>query len=438
MNPVLRVFQNLVGPTAVIAAGTMGAGAVASFLLAGAWFGYELLWVILLLLPVFVVSVDSSSRIGALNPEQGMFALIRTRIHPGLAWLILLINVPVHFLVAMGQISVMSSAFAALISLPPSWGGQSQTVSLGMDIALSLTLSAAILWLVFSQGYERMQRVMSLLMVLMFFCFLLVAVKGFTEWRAILSGFVPSIPVDLPVPGSDSVRMASSSIIAMVGAAIAPGALLGMPYLAANAGGNRSELKQAFRRAVVNLGFIFGAYAFFVLVAGGFALHSLDDHARFADVNQASAVFSDALPAMLSFLGPMIFSLGLFIAAMTTLVVTAQVTVYFTLDMFDRPWRFSQDNKVYQRMLFGFVLAAALLAPFWEFPALLKVILLMGINVVVIPLVYVIMLLLVNNENVMKDFRAEWWRNALLTVGLLVSLVLAVTKAPHYYHLLSA
>jgi Mn2+/Fe2+ NRAMP family transporter len=309
---------------------------------------------------------------------------------------------------------------------------------LATDVVLSLVLSAAILWLVFSQGYERMQRVMSLLMVLMFFCFLLVAFKGFSEWQAILAGFVPSLPEDLPVPGTDNVRVASSSIIAMVGAAIAPGALLGMPYLAANAGGNRAELKQAFRRAIVNLGFIFGAYAFFVLVAGGFALHSLDDHAQFADVNQASAVFSDALPSMLAFLGPMIFSLGLFIAALTTLVVTAQVTVYFTLDMLNRPWRFDRGNKVYHKLLFGFVLAAAVLAPFWEFPALLKVILLMGINVVVIPLVYVIMLVLVNKEPVMKEFRAEWWRNAILVVGLLVSLVLAVNKAPHYYHLLVA
>ncbi len=437
MKAMVRFFQTLVGPTAVIAAGTMGAGAVASFLLAGAWFGYDLLWVILLLLPVFVVSVDSSSRIGALNPDQGMFELIKSRVNPRVAWLILAINVPVHFLVAMGQISVITSAFTSLMGLPSTGISESQPISLAFDVILSLTLSAAILWVVFSQGYDRMQRVMSWLMVVMFFCFLMVAVRGFSEWRAILGGFVPSLPADLPVPGSDTSRVATSSIIAMVGAAVAPGALLGMPYLAANAGGNKTELKQAFHRAIVNLGFIFGAYAFFVLVAGGFALNSLDNHASFADVGQASTVFSNALPPALSFLGPMIFSLGLFIAAMTTLVVTAQTTIYFTLDMLGRPWRFSQDNKTYQRMLYAFVLAAALLAPFWEFPALLKVILLMGINVVVIPLVYVIVILLVNNKSVMKEFRAEWWRNAILFVGLAVSLVLAVNKIPYYYTLLT-
>lgn len=436
MNYIFSLFRNLVGPTAVMAAGAMGGGAVASFLLAGAWFGYDLLWVVLLLLPIFVISVDTSSRIGALNPEQGMFALIKSRIHPGFAWLILLINVPVHFLVAMGQMSVISSAFNNVVGLSAAGSTSSVSLSLPYEVGLSVALSLAILWIVFSQGYERMQRVMSLLMVVMFLCFFIVAMRAFTEWDAILAGFIPSLPDNLPVPDSDSPRIATSSIIAMVGAAIAPGALLGMPYLAANSGANRAELAQALRGAIINLGFIFGAYAMFVLIAGGYALHSLADHASFADVGQASTVLRGALPSALSFLSPLIFSLGLFIAAMTTLVVTAQITVYFMLDMMGRPWRFTKDNKTYHRFVVVFVLAAAALAPFWEFPALLKVVLLMGINVVVIPMVYAIVVLLVNKESVMKEFRAEWWRNTVLIIGLVVSLILAVHKAPLYYSML--
>ena len=122
MKTPLALFRELVGPAAVMAAGTMGAGAIASFLLAGAWFRYELLWVILLMLPVFVVSADSASRIGALNPDRGLFTLVRERINPLLAWLILLVVVPVHFLVTMGQLSVMVSAFKTLIAVPAAVG----------------------------------------------------------------------------------------------------------------------------------------------------------------------------------------------------------------------------------------------------------------------------------------------------------------------------
>jgi len=304
------------------------------------------------------------------------------------------------------------------------------------DVLLSLALSGGVLWLVFSRGYQRMQRVMTLLMVLMFLCFLVVALRGLAELPAILAGFVPSLPPDLPVPNSANPRIATSSIIAMVGAAVAPAALLGMPYMCADDGSTREELAQIFKQAIINMGVIFGAYAIFVVIAGGYALHSLPDHASFADVGQASAVFREALPGVFSALGPLVFSLGLFTAALTTLVVAAQVTIYFILDMANQEWRFADDNKLYHRALTAFVLAAAALAPFWDFPALLKVILLMGINVVVIPLGFVIVILLANNGSVMREFKAEWWRNLTLGIGLLVSIALAVDKAPYYFHLL--
>lgn len=41
--PLVGVFARLVGPAALTAAGMIGAGAVATRLLAGAWFGFDLL-----------------------------------------------------------------------------------------------------------------------------------------------------------------------------------------------------------------------------------------------------------------------------------------------------------------------------------------------------------------------------------------------------------
>ena len=69
MNKVTSLFSKIVGPAAVMAAGTMGAGAVATFILAGAWFRYDLLWVVVAILPLFVIFVDSASRIGLLNTD---------------------------------------------------------------------------------------------------------------------------------------------------------------------------------------------------------------------------------------------------------------------------------------------------------------------------------------------------------------------------------
>ncbi|MEM6575904.1 MAG: divalent metal cation transporter [Pseudomonadota bacterium] len=439
MNAIYRLFQGLVGPAAVIAAGTMGAGAVASLILAGAWFRYELLWVVLFMLPLFVVAVDSSSRIGSVNRGVGMMTLVRRQLHPTVAWLFLLINVPIHVLVAMGQFSVMTSAFLSLFGMHPPGADASPSVlaryqqfEWGGSVGLALLL----LWLVLSQGYDRLQKAMTGFMVLMFFCFMLIALRSFSEFGDIVVGLVPTIPDDLPVGESDRVRMSTSSIIAIVGAAIAPGALLAIPYLSSDAGGSATTLKADLRKSVLNLGVIFGAYAMFIMIAGGFALYPLADHAHIETVNAAGQVLTQAFPAALGFMGPPIFTFGLFIAAMTTLVICVQVVIYLTLDMLDKDWSYTPQNKLYRRLVVVVTLASAILAPVWDFPALLKVVLLMGVNVLVIPMVIIAMMILLNRKAVMGEHTASGWRNGILLACLVVSVVLAAVKLPDYLAML--
>lgn len=437
MMGALKGLRELVGPAAVIAAGTMGAGAVAALLLAGAWFRYELLWVVLLMLPLFVVAVDSASRIGTVNRGRGMLAIFGQHIHPSLAWLILLINVPVHLLVAMGQLSVMTSALLTLVGVAPAGAEGDAPDRLVVEVLTSAGLALFVLWLVLSQGYERMQKAMTALMVVMFVCFLLVALRSFVEAPAILAGFVPSIPPDLPVDGGQT-RISTSSIIAIVGSAIAPGALLAIPYLSSDASGERIDLKRDLRQFTLNLGVIFGAYAMFVLIAGGFALYPLPDHAAIDSVQQASGVLGKAFPSVIAGIGPAIFTVGLLVAALTTFVICVQVIVYLSLDMAGRSWSFTSDNKLFRRGVIVVTLLSGLLAPWWTFPALLKVVLLMGVNVIVIPLIMGGILYLLNRPAVMGEHTASAARNTLMVICLVVTLVLAVYKFPDLMGMLSA
>lgn len=433
MNWISKLFRGLLGPAAVIAAGTMGAGAVASLILAGAWFRYDLLWVVLLMLPLFVAAVDSASRIGAVNRGTGMLTIVRRNIHPSVVWLLLLINVPIHILVAMGQISVMTSAFLSLFGMhPPTGASEAVYVSTygKLEIVASIGLAVIILWVILSHGYDRMQKAMTAMMVAMFFCFLLIALRSFGELGDILAGFVPHIPADLPADGA--VRTSTGSIIAIVGSAIAPGALLVIPYLSSDASSGTLKLKEDLRKSILNLGVIFGAYAMFILIAGGFALYPLPNHADIDTVHEAGQVLTSAFPGVMSIVGPPIFTVGLFIAALTTLVICIQVVAYLTLDALGLDWAYTETNRLYRRVLIVVTLAAGLLAPVWTFPALLKVVLLMGANVLVIPLVIGAMIYLLNRSAVMGTHTASPARNALLVLCLLVSIILAVDKFPDY------
>jgi Mn2+/Fe2+ NRAMP family transporter len=234
------------------------------------------------------------------------------------------------------------------------------------------------------------------------------------------------------VPGRDTLRLSTGSIIAIVGSAMAPGALLTIPYLSSDARTGTLNLQRDLRKYIINLGVIFGGYSMFLLIAGGYALYPLPNHADIETVHEAGQVLTKAFPEAVNFVGPVIFTLGLFIAAMTTLVICVQVIIYLSLDMFNKPWTFSTDNRAFRRLMVLVTLAAGALAPVWSFPAMLKVVLLMGLNVLVIPLVLAVMIYLLNRRAVMGQYTAGPMRNSLLVLCLIVSLVLAVDSFPDY------
>jgi len=334
---------------------------------------------------------------------------------------------------------VMTSAFLSLFGMHPPAPGAPQTYIdqyVVIEMVTSVVLAGLILWLMLSNGYDRMQKAMTALMIMMFFCFLLMALRSFSEAGDILAGFIPNIPDDLPAPGRDTVRLSSSSIIAIVGSAIAPGALLTIPYLSSDSSTGKLALRKNLNQSIINLGVIFGAYAMFILIAGGFALYPLPNHADIETVHAAGQVLDQAFPPAIGFVGPTLFTIGLFIAAMTTLVIAVQAVIYLSLDMFNKSWTFSSDNRLFRNGLIVVTLASGILAPVWSFPAMLKVVLLMGVNVLVIPLVISAMIYLLNKPAVMGQHTASLARNALLLVCLILSIALAADKLPDYLAML--
>ena len=220
--------------------------------------------------------------------------------------------------------------------------------------------------------------------------------------------------------------------MAIIGSALAPAALLGIPYMSADNKKGEPDLKRELRMAVINLGLIFGLYSIFVVIAGGFALYPLVNHAQIDTIHEASKALVNAFPAVLSFFGPLIFSVGILMAALTTFIVVVQVISYWLLDMFGYSWHDTMDNRRFKRLLQFWVFAPAILAPFWSFPALLKVLLLAIVNALIIPLVMLTVIILVNRRQVMGAHTATAHRNLVLFVGLVMSVWIAIEKLPGY------
>jgi manganese transport protein len=430
------VFSRFVGPAALTAAGMIGAGAVATRLLAGAWFGFDLLWVALLVIPMVIVTLDSASRIGVTSGGRGLIEMIRTEIGAWLAWIVFLPMALVNVVVNMSQMSAMvEGAYGSMGMLPPPGGEATLGLFIVTIVLTGTTVVAAVLG-----GYKRMETIMTALLVVILVCFIFVAVKGLLDWQtwpALAAGLVPKIPESVPVFGDPArARNAFTQIMAIAGQALPPAVLLSYGYLAANSGYTTADAKRTFWKTVTNLGIVWGMFSVVVIVAGATALHNVyngagpthlgvSHYSQIETIPVAGQVLGPAFPGVLGFLAPRFFSMGLIAAAFTTLISVSLTMTYFCLDITRRNWHFTDANKAFKAVFATWIAIPALVAPFWQLPALLKAILAMVGNLLMAPLAVAIVLYFVNRP-ALGELRANSGRNAVLVVTFLFALGLVI------------
>ncbi|MDX9820101.1 MAG: divalent metal cation transporter, partial [Desulfococcus multivorans] len=392
-NILVRFFREVLGPAALIAAGMIGAGAVATRLLAGAWFGFDLLWVALYVIPMVIICNDSASRIGNIT-GRGMMSMIKTEMHPALAWFIFIPTFILNIGVNISQMSVMMESAFGMFNLQVPAGGAASGVGYGVTIFLTVLTLLVVLF----GGFKRVVKTMTWMLLVILVCFIIVALKGlsqFETWLGLLGGLVPKIPADLPIASSDGVRSAFTQLMSIAGQALPASVFLSFGYFTSNANYTAADLKSSLKKNIINFGIIWGLFSVTVVVAGATALHTFyrgtgapgDLHfSQIERVFDAGKVIAPALPMGIKQIASPIFSIGLFVAGFTTLVSVAMLMTYFTLDILGKNWKYTDENKAYRWVLALWIAVPALLSPFWVLPALIKSILTMAGNLVLTPL----------------------------------------------------
>ena len=359
--------------------------------------------------------------------------MVRTEFGAWLAWLIVIPTALVNLVVNMSQMSAMvEGTYGALGMLPPPVANPSLVVA---TVALTaLTLVAAVLG-----GYKRIEKIMTALLLVILACFIIVAIKGLLDWHtwvALAAGLVPQVPADVAVVGTDRTRAGFTQIMAIAGQGLAPAVFLSYGYLASNAGYAPADVRRAFWKTVQNLGVIWGLFSVVVIVAGATALHAVytgagpsylgvSHYSQIESIPVAGQVLGPALPGALGFLAPRLFSLGLFAAAFTTLISVALTMTYFCLDLARQNWKFTADNTRFKVVFAAWIALPALVAPFWQLPALLKAILAMVGNLLMAPIAVAVIIYFVNQRN-LGEFKANTARNVLLAITWFFALALVM------------
>ena len=391
---LFHVFGRM-GPAWIIAADACGPATLASLSIAGATYGYKLLWVVLLSVLFGATAQHLAVKIGLIE-GQGIIATTEQRLGPVWGWVLTLDAVLTTWLAAL----VLMNALCGVTSLvtgiqTPYWG---------------FFFAAVIAAILIKGGYRWFELLCKGLIVVILGSFL--GTLAFVElsWEGIAAGLVPNLP-----GGLDSALM----MAAIMGGAVHI-TIIGMHTYNCNAKKwTRKDLKLAKLDNALSMGGAFGLYSILIFLVAAAVLFP-------NQVKVASA--TDAALSLKPLLGSgamAIFLLGLWGAAFSTLSPTVLAGVYFILDKLKWPLYDNTRDRRFIAVVIGSCVLVAF-GPFLKGGFFLLLPLMLALGLCGTPLILAIILYLLNREEVAGADRNSALLNLLGGLTLLVTVLLAL------------
>jgi NRAMP (natural resistance-associated macrophage protein)-like metal ion transporter len=412
-RPTLRrqllMFFSIVGPGIITANADNDVGGITTYSIAGAQFGYSMLWLLIPVTVALVVTQEMCARMGAVT-GKGLADLIRENFGVKVTAVVLLVFV-------LGDLGNTAAEFAGIASAAPIL----QTYVPILSKYLLVPAAAAFVFVMVTRGnYKIVERV--------FFAFCVVylayVASGFLvhpPWGEVLQAtFVPHFS-----PTSAYLLTA----IGVIGTTISPWMQFYIQSAVVEKGVRAKDY--AFSRIdVISGAIITDVIAYFIIVASAATIFVYNAHLPAGHkplvINDAGDVAA-ALAPLAGKYASLLFAVGLLNAAIFTASILPLSTAYYVCEAFGFESgvqrRFSEAPVFYTFYASliviggGFVLlpGAPLLATIFYSQVL---------NGVLLPVVLVLMLLLINRPRIMGEyvngpaFNAIAWTTAVV-VGVL-------------------
>ena len=399
----IAMFFAVVGPGFITANVDNDAGGIWTYSVAGAQFGYSLLWVMIPTTIALVVVQEMASRMGAAT-GKGLSDLIREEFGFRVTFFLMLALVVTNFGNVMAEFAGVASSLE-LFYVPK---------------YVSVPLAAAIVWLLVVQGtYSSVEKIF-LVASGFYVCYIVAGILAHPDWRAAAFATVTR-PQEVGIRNYGYLYM----VIGLVGTTIAPWMQF---YLQASVVEKGVTMRQyrASRWDVIVGCFFAAIVAWFIIVACAATLHSVGR----TEIRDAA----DAAQALRPLAGEyayLLFAAGLFNASLFAASILPISTAYAVCEGLG--FESGLDKKFHEAPVFYWLYtliivvgAGVLLVP--RFPLAHIMVLSQVVNGIVLPFVLIFMLLLINDHELMgphvnsRAFNAIAW----LTVTVMVALTLAM------------
>jgi Mn2+/Fe2+ NRAMP family transporter len=397
----LITFLAIIGPGLIVMVGDNDAGGVSTYAQAGQDYGYSLLWVLLLLIPVLIVNQEMVVRLGAVT-GVGHARLINERFGRFWGWF------SVGDLFLLNFLTIVTEFIG--VSLALQYFGVSAYISVPITGILLIVITA-------SGSFARWERAM--------FVFIAVSVVQVP----LLFGSEPrwsQIGYHFVVPGIQGGASSAAVllIIAIVGTTVAPWQLF---FQQSNVIDKRITPRFIkYERGDTTLGaFVVVVGAAVILIVAVYAVRGTGLAGNFTD----ALGVADALKAKSGLLGAL-FAIFLLDASIIGAAAVTLSTSYAFGDVFGlkhslhRSWR---DAKPFYATYAAMIAAAAGIVLIPGTPLGLLTTAVQALAGVLLPSASVFLLLLCNDPEVLGPWRNSRWLNILASVIIGVLLVLSGT-----------
>jgi len=372
----LLVFFAVMGPGIITGNVDNDANGIATYSVAGATFGYGLLWTLILSTVVLVIVHDMVTRMGA-TTGKGLADLIRERFRVRLTVFVMGVLIVVNWGNTVGDFAGIAGAMEIF----------------GVSRYLAVPVAVVLVWLLVVRGSYRFVERMFLGAVIIYVTYVISAILARPAWGTVLREAVtPSFQLGRPY---------LTLVVGLIGTTVAPWMQFYQQAAIVDKGIGEREIRYA--RWDTYLGVIsLNLVAFFIVVACGATLF-----ARGVTVTTAA----DAAAALRPLAGAYaagLFALGLLNASLFSVAIIPLSTAYAVCEAFG--WEAGLDRSPREAPAFvglftAMILVSALVIMLPGVPLIPVMLFSQVLNGVLLPLVLVFLILLTGDREIMGRHR---------------------------------
>jgi NRAMP (natural resistance-associated macrophage protein)-like metal ion transporter len=402
---VFLIFLAVLGPGIITSNVDNDAGGIATYSMAGAHFGYGLLWSLIPIMVALVIIQEMSARMGVVS-GKGLSDLIREKLGVKITVYLLIALVITNFGNVIAEFAGIASSLE-IFKVPKS---------------ISVPLGAFIVWLLVVKGTYRSVEKVFLVACLFYVCYIISGFLASPDWGLVLKGF--SRPEVQFSPGS------LAMLIGLVGTTIAPWMQFYLQAAVVEKNINVKDYKLS--RMDVILGSVV------VTVVAAFIILTCAETLFKAGIRIETA--KDAALALKPLAGKYcsaLFAFGLLNASLFAASILPLSTAFVVCE--GMGWevgvnkKFSEAPQFYGLytllIIFGAVIILLPGVPLFPIMYISQV-----INGVVLPLILVFMLILINDKKVMGTYtngpayNIISWITVIILVGMAIAFLVSLFK----------